>query len=394
MASIYRIRFCLGLGLTLLPGAVCAQMAVSADVPADLPPELAALLSDQTVWSSTATLQSAIGYKDNLLLSRYQPASSGFARAGAEIFLWRLPQGRADWVAFANAEGTRYFDRRAVQQEAQAFLHGEWRYRIGEVFNFSFEGQGYYLDQVFDVSDTDVQRTVAQLKVTGAALGPKLHWAPVTWGWVEARGTAKRETYRDGQNNSRYYEGEFRLGWRPGARFEASLAAIERRRDFDHREQYSEGGHQQPGTILQTTEQEVEGKINVTLDQAAQWKTVTHAGTVRYADNGSGYFSYREAKLAQELEWTAGDWLVQGEASAKRLVYNVQTVGLGIAPAARLKESYAAELRVERKLNARWTVYAEYTWERNRSNYVLAGYRMNECLLGLQWNWEKGRSAL
>jgi hypothetical protein len=60
-----------------------------------------------------------------------------------------------------------------------------------------------------------------------------------------------------------------------------------------------------------------------------------------------------------------------------------------VAPPARLKENSTVELRAERKLSARWTVYAEWNWERNRSNYELASYRTNECLLGAQWSWEK-----
>ena len=69
--------------------------------------------------------------------------------------------------------------------------------------------------------------------------------------------------------------------------------------------------------------------------------------------------------------------------------FDVQTVGLGIAPPARIKDEYNLEGRVERKLTDRWTIFAALTWERSRSNDRVASYRVNEGLLGVRWSWEK-----
>lgn len=372
----------------ILIGGFFVRPAPGQEAATGLPPDVAALLAGQSAWNETVSLHSGVGYKDNLLLSRFQPEKSGFLRGGVEAFLWHPPAGRTDYLAFLNAEGTRYFSSRNVDHEAQAFLVGEWRYRIEEKFKFTLDFQSYYLDQIFDVSDTDAQRLVARLQVGGVTLGPALHWAFLPHYWIEARGLAKRETFRDGSNNNRYYEGEFRAGWRPGERFEASLGVIGRRRDFLHREQYTEGGRPITDTRLRIDEREEEFTVKATLDKAAHWKTVTRTGRLRYGDNGSGYFNYREKKFIHEITWSAGDWLARLEGSAKRLVYEIQTVGLGIAPPARIKEAYGAELRIERKINARWTVYAEYNWEHNRTNFTLADYTSNEGLLGAQWNWE------
>jgi len=127
----------------------------------------------------------------------------------------------------------------------------------------------------------------------------------------------------------------------------------------------------------------------VTWDAAARWKTTTQAGTLRYRDNGSGYFNYHQRKLEQTLEWTTDQWLVRLEGSARRLEFGVQTVGLGIYPPARIKEEFIAQLRVERKISSRWTAFAEYDWERSRCNDLIAAYRVNQGLLGAKWSWEK-----
>jgi hypothetical protein len=62
---------------------------------------------------------------------------------------------------------------------------------------------------------------------------------------------------------------------------------------------------------------------------------------------------------------------------------------VGIYPPARIKEEFIAQLRVERKISSRWTVFAEYDWERRRCNDLIAAYRVRQELLGAKWSWEK-----
>ena len=96
-----------------------------------------------------------------------------------------------------------------------------------------------------------------------------------------------------------------------------------------------------------------------------------------------------EQKVAQDVEWTGKQWRLQAGASAQRLDFGVQTVGLGIDPPPRLKDEYSADVRIERKLTKSWTIFATYTWERTRSNDLFASYKVNEGLLGVHWSWEK-----
>ena len=357
---------------------------------AELPADIAALLAEQSAWSASTNLQTGFGYKDNILLSHAGEEGSSYALGGVEALLWRRPRGRVDYFAFINAEETRYFSSQAtINHEAQAFAQAEWRYRIGEVFKFALDGQGYYLDQIFDVSDTEVKRDVAELKVTGATFGPTVRWAFWPGWWVETRATGKREVYHDGLNNSAVGEGAVWLGWRPCPRFEVSVGGTGRQRDFDRRTQYDSGGRALDGTLLKIAEREGELRCDVTWDAAARWKTTTQAGTLHYRDNGPGYFNYHQRKLEQTLEWTTDKWLVRLEGSARRLEFEVQTVGVGIYPPARIKEEFIAQLRVERKISSRWTVFAEYDWERRRCNDLIAAYRVRQELLGAKWSWEK-----
>jgi len=80
---------------------------------------------------------------------------------------------------------------------------------------------------------------------------------------------------------------------------------------------------------------------------------------------------------------------VRLDGSARRLEFEVQTVGVGIYPPARIKEEFIAQLRIERKLSSHWTAFAEYGWERSRCNDPIASYLLRQELLGAKWSWEK-----
>jgi hypothetical protein len=140
---------------------------------------------------------------------------------------------------------------------------------------------------------------------------------------------------------------------------------------------------------LKIAEREGEFRFDIAWDEAARWQTTTRASLLDYRDNGSGYFNFREQRVAQELEWDAEPWLVSIAGSASRIDYEAQKVGLGIDPPARLRDEYGGRFQVARKLNSRWTIYGGYTWERCRSNDPLASYTVNEGLLGMRWSWEK-----
>lgn len=371
-----------------LSGLALALVAMTSRGNGPVPPDLAALLGPQPTWSSSVATEVAFGHKDNLLLSATGAERSELVRFGAEVFLWRLPRGGSDFSAFVNAQQSRYLQSDTIDDESEAFAQLEWRYRPIEALKFSLATQGYHLNEVFDVSDTDVRRLVAELEVQGVTLGPALRWSFLPAWWIETQAVAKREKYDDGENDSRFDEGVIRAGW-TGKRVEADVALIQGRRRYDRRVQYSLGGRPVEGTSLRVREREAEGRVRVAWDADERWTTTTRLGELQYRDNGSGFFDYRERKLAHEFEWTGRSWTVGFEGTARRVDFAVQTVGFGISPPARIKDDFELRLRVERRLTLRWAAFFEYEWERSRSNDWVASYRVNEGLLGVRWSWDK-----
>ncbi|HUR56147.1 MAG TPA: hypothetical protein VM029_00450 [Opitutaceae bacterium] len=378
----------------MLPFAACAAAAPapaggSATSGAGASPPGVVPLLAAPKWSTSLAAEASFGYKDNLLLSHAEPEKSAFVRAGVEAFVWHLPRGRTDYSAIMTAEHTRYFSGEEIDDETTAIAQLQWRYGIGDLFRFSYNLQGYYFDAVTDVSETEVQRVVAEQKITGGSTGPTLRWSPRPWGWLEVQATGKRDTFEGGFYNSKIGEGTARLGWAPVERVELSIGVTDRRRRFDHRQQVKLSGLPVDDSRLVITEREWEARLDIKWDQAARWRTSTRASRTNYRDNGSGYFNYAQERITQSLEWRDDRWRVSVDALAKRRDYEHQTVGFGLQPAARVIDDYSAALRVERKVSEKWTAFCSFRWERSRSNEVVASYRVNEGLLGARWSWEK-----
>ncbi len=337
----------------------------------------------------SSSVRASYGYNDNLLLSFVNEERSAFARGQVDFLLLKVPQGQFDFWAYAEAGGTRYFSAQSTDHDSKLRLQTEPGYRFGDKWKISLPITGYYFDEVFDVSDTDIEREVAQLKVRGAMINPTLRWDFHPSWWAEAQAGGHQKRFDDGSNDSTSGEGVARMGWRGLGRVELRVAGMQRSRDFDHRRQYSGSGRELSGTKLKITEREIEGRIDVAWDAAEHWRTVTRVSQLRYRDNGSGYFNFHERRVTQELQWKAEPWLIRLEGSAGRSDYGVQKVGIGLVPPNRIKDEFGAELEVERKISDRWSWFGRYGWERTRSNDLVFSYRVNEGLLGLRWNWEK-----
>lgn len=389
MIPLPRLALCLAAASGLACAVAQAQSGKPGGAADANSASLEALLASLPQWSVATSWRAGYGYKDNLLLSYAEVERSAFVRSGIELLVLRVPQGNFEFSGFAEAEGTRYLSARTSDQDAKVWVQVEPGYRVLESLKFALPVTGYYYDQVFDVSDTDVERRVAELKVRGLMVGPSVRWDfhPAWWGEAQASGQRKR--FDDGANDGRIGEGALRLGWKPAERFEARVLGAQRWRTFDRRTQYSAAGRELPDTELKIDEREWEARGDITWDEAGKWQTSTRVSLLHYRDNGSGYFNYREQRVAQELEWRNDAWLVRVGGSASRLDFGVQKAGIGVDPPARLKDEFTAELHAERRLTPRWTLLASYLWERSRSNDVYASYRVNEGLLGLRWSWEK-----
>ncbi|MES2695583.1 MAG: hypothetical protein V4773_19055 [Verrucomicrobiota bacterium] len=395
-ASFLAVLFLASAGL----GHAAASPAVATATPEEL---AAAALGPVRTWELTGNLRSGFGFKDNILLSSAFTDESALARAEGEIFWWLFPTDRFEALAFANASLTRFFESDVNPREWESFAHGEARWFATPSFQVTAAAEGFHFDQVFDLSEKSAaQRMAAPIAVTGAVGSVAVRWTFLPHTWLELKPSVQRERYREDSvlifgagialaedpapNDNTQQSGRATLGrtWREG-RIELSLAAQYLRRNYDFRARYELGGRPVFGADLDFEQREGEFTASIVWDQARRWSTKTVLLSGDNRDNGSGYFDYRRRSLRQEVAWKRDPWKVRLTGRAGRYVYDRQTVGVGIDPPARFKEDFLGQVRIERQLTKRLTVYTDYLWERSRSNLDIASYRVNTALLGVDW---------
>jgi len=365
-----------------LATCACALSAVGA---APNPPEPPPLPQ----WSWSAALEMGAGYRDNLLLSSTAEERSGFLHAAAEWLLLRAPGQGMEASFFLQTEGRRFWSGRTVDQEASAWLQGEPAWRPAPDWKWSLPVSAFYDDRVLDVSDTDVERLIAETRLTGAFGGPQVRWDFASLWHAETQLTVDRLRYADGVNDAEVVRGLFRLGWRPTPAWEAKISVWQRERDYARRLQYSGAGRPLLGTRLRFDETEGELSLARRWGPKGSWRMTSRVGGRRLGDNGSGYFGHREGRWEQQLEWSDDRWKVRVDAAVRELRFTVQTVGLGIDPPPRRRTELSGSVRVERHLAGDWSLIALASREHVRSNDPLGAYRVNEGLLALRRGWER-----
>jgi len=371
--------------LAAAAASLSAQPAQVTDV--TLPPELQAELNSlATRWHSSATLRASVGWRDNVLLSPFVPIERAFGRAEVEAMLLRPMQGHWEFLSFVSGDVLRYFSPPAeTAGEQQWAVHAEGRWQPIEPLRFSLKGAGYFRDMVVDFSETEARREVAPTRVFGGYATAATR-ALLPGGFrFEPSLQVRRTDYRE-------YSGDYdevrtggRLEWQRGIALAISVAGFDGRRDYDQRPNYSASGRVLPGTHLQFSLREGEVRVRTGwMRPGGEWNLAATVGRVENRDEASGYFDYDQERVRLELGWEGVLWRVALDAEAKRIEYRIQTVGSGITPPPRRADDSAATLRVERLLNARWTLFVENHWERSRSNEREFSYRMNTVLAGAQ----------
>ena len=340
-------------------------------------------LTADTPWSYTATVRAAVGWRDNVLLSPFQPLARAYSRGECETFSHWAHQ---DWEAYAllNGEVLRYFSPPPETGGEQLwFGHAEWRWRRWPAAQLSLKADAFLQDAVVDLSETETVRTVAPVRALGGFTTAALR-CPLPGGFtVTPLGQLRQTDYRSFAGDYAEVRWGAQLKWqRPGLELQAS--AYEHRRRYDDRPQVSAGGRSLAGTHLRFWQRVGELKATTSWTAAGEWSLAVLAGRTENRDRASGFFDTDQRRWEAEIEWRPGAWQVTLAGERRRYVYLHQTVGTGTQPPSRAADYDEASLRVVRTLTPAWGVFGHYRWERCQSNEPGFSYRSNNVLAGVQ----------
>lgn len=354
--------------------------------PANATPATPVVAAEPT-WLHTTTARLVVGYSDNVLWSAQQSDGRGFAQSEIEALAWR--SSRKNWEASAMLSGEvrRYASPLPEASGEQRWLaRGELATRPTPPLRLALVAQGFYQDQVYDLSADRAARFVAKLRVGGLQLAfqPRL---TLPHGWdLEPIAQQRVTDYFDFTEDYSETRTGVRLRWRRETQWEASAAIYDQRRDYRDRVNHTIGGRPLSGTELRFDQTIAETRLAWTARKRGLWRIASTFQHVANRDRGSGFFDYDQQRLRADLVWQVARWEVELGASLGRYEYLVQTVGMGIAPPARTRDDASARASVEYALTPRWRALARCEWDRSRTNELNASYHVTAVSAGIAWN--------
>ena len=348
------------------------------------------------VWTTTATLRSSGGWRDNALLSGTNAQETPFAGYGFEAFLIRMPVDAHRWTLFVGGEERRYLRTvdsgtgdPPVEGDAWLSAYGEYRHQGSSGWSPGLVGQYLYANQVFDASTLADGLGSVRTKVHSLTTQPSLRW-------TRGRGFRWEIGYSwQRQNFNAPLDGFWQTGPRSvvawdyaeGSAFEATLRYEDR--PYDSRPASNLLGIPEPDTVARFTQ------LNADLAWKHQWiEKPKLRSTVRLfqmvnRDQAVGFYDFNRWGVAGTLRWEGAHWGTLLGARWSRWDYQRQFISPAPEDLFKYRHTQDVETnaRIFRKLGRHATLFAEYLLERQDSNVALFTYTSHTATGGLEWEF-------
>ena len=348
------------------------------------------------VWTTTVTLRSSGGWRDNALLSGTNAQETPFVGYGFEAFLIRMPIDAHRWTLFVGGEERRYLQTvdsgipdQPVSGDAWVSTYGEYRYQSPSGWSPGLVGQHLYANQVFDASTLADGRGSVRTKVHSLTAQPSLRWS-------RGRGFRWEVGYSwQRQNFNAPIDGFWQTGPRSVVAWDyAEGSAVEatvryENRPYDSRPASNLLGIPEPDTVALFTQ------LNADVAWKHQWSDKPKLrSTVRLfqllnRDEAVGFYDFNRWGVAGTLRWEGAHWGTLVGARWSQWDYQRQFISPTPEDLFKYRHTQDVETnaRVFRKVGRHATVFAEYWFERQNSNVLLYTYSSHTATGGLEWEF-------
>ena len=338
-------------------------------------------------WQFSQSELVSFGYTDNVMLSAFAPQRSTFGRAEAELLVLRNAQRGWEFSGFLQGNIKRFQDQySALREQAGWFGRVESRWDALPAMSLRAIASYFGEDSLLDLSESAASRLVVPTRVEGGAASAIVRFdlSPSVALMVVSRPSLS--DYRTFAGDFAALEHTARLEWQCSRRVMAVLDWRELRRDYEDRCNYTAGGRALPGTHLSFWQSGGDVSLTILLDAIGQRRLTFNAGLTSNRDRASGYFDYRQNRCGVRLDWRTGTWRYLLDGQYKRDVFTVQTGGIGLVPPARLSLHLQTEIRVERALSRRWSIFGSFDRDVFGGNLDEFNYLANSTSCGLRFN--------
>jgi hypothetical protein len=348
-----------------------------------VPPEL-----DKTsAWLAQLDLRQGAGYGQNVLYTPFVGQDSMFSVSEAELLAY-LPLGSAHRLSiYAFGNHRHYVDLPANNVEYNALAQGEWEYQFNKKGACGLDANYQFFDQFFDASISEVELDSTRLKQQDVGASTFARYAVLPYLTARVQGGYKVAVIDQSDDDYRECEVSSSLQGQSQSGSTLALTYGYTRDDYDHREMRTGVGEVVPDETVDIASHLFRLHGSWYWDAARNWM-MRWGGSQRLRDDtGGGYYDYESWQGTMGIRVRMGQWSTDLRAGYTDTQYDRQPSDI-LDPASEPlhKQRADLELRVERTLGKRWSLFTEITWEDNRANDPLGVYEHFTGAVGLGYN--------
>jgi hypothetical protein len=353
----------------------------------NLIPEDIKLWTESMLWDGQGTLSSGVGYKDNILLSPFNPHGSPFFINGLDLTAIRLPLDGWQIEASFTGNDIRYWHNVGANREDLFLGTVKIVRELPNGWQAGLEVRGLYEDQVLDISTSAGTPATALVQGYGITGQPSLRKDFAAGWWLKLEVPVTRWVLDSPLDDYWDLGPVVTAGHDFGKRADLALSygvTYEPHDSWVALDQY--GGVPAQPQLLNLFEQRVGLAWHQYWDVRRQWRSTTQLTYIRREDNGGGYFNYDEYEAAEELRWQTTDWQITARAEFGDQNYPVQKIGPHF-PQTLYRDTWNVSLEAERRLFKELKAYARVEHDQAISNEAgnAGDYAATTVSGGLRW---------
>jgi hypothetical protein len=341
----------------------------------DNPPSATNLISgDESLWTQSmlwdqqGALWSGVGYKDNVLLSAFNPQGSAFFVNGLDLMVLRLPLDGWKVVGLFDGDDIRYWRNVGTDSEDLFISSLRVQREFPDGWQIGLEGRGLYEKQVLDISTSTGAPATALVEGYGITAQPSVRKDFKAGLWVQVEMPFTRWLLQAPLDDYSEFGPVVTLGGDFGRGSTVSVsygASYQDHSGWVALDQYGRPLSQH----LEIFQDRTELAWLQYWDSHRYLRSSTRFIFAYDQDNGGGYFNYYQYQIVGDLRWQTANWLVKGAVQQVYELYPVQ--GVGILNGQLLNRNLLdLSFEVERRLYKNLKGYGKVQYQRGHSNYA------------------------
>ncbi len=346
-----------------------------------------ALWTQSMLWDEQIALYSGVGYKDNVLLSPFNPRGSAFVIDGVDLAVMRLPLDGWEVVGAVVGDDIRYWRNVGTNSEDSLISSLRVRREWADGWRVGLEGRGLDEKQVLDISTRAAVPATALVEGYGITATPSVRKDFKDGLWVQVESPVTRWSLAAPLDDYWELGPLVTVGCNLGQYSDLAASYGASYQPHDNWVALDPYGRPLP-QLLEIFQDRTELAWHQYWDPQRRLRSSTRLIFADDQDNGGGYFNYYEYQIVQDVLWQTANWQVKGSVQQVYELYPVE--GVHVLDGQHLNRNLTdISFEVQRRLFKHFKGFGKFEYQRGHSNYAggAGDYTTRAYSCGLRWEF-------